>query len=81
MSSDSAPETADVPAPSLAAVQDELETILCRLEDDSTGLEESIALYEKGSKLLAQAQQVLSAAEQRVRVLADAADDDSRDDS
>lgn len=57
--------------PSLAVVQEELEKIIEHLEDDETELEESIALYEKGAKLLAQAQQVLTDAEQRVRLLSE----------
>ena len=57
--------------PSLAVVQEELEAIIEHLEDDETELEQSIALYEKGAKLLAQAQQVLTDAEQRVRLLSE----------
>jgi exodeoxyribonuclease VII small subunit len=67
-------ETEEAP-PTLAAVQDELESIIERLEDDDTALEESIALYEKGAKLLARAQDVLANAEQRVRMLTEASDD------
>jgi exodeoxyribonuclease VII small subunit len=58
-------------APSLAEVQAELESIIERLEDEGTGLEQSIELYEKGSQLLAAAGEVLADAEQRVRVLAE----------
>lgn len=66
-------------SPTLAAVQDELEAIIERLEDDGTALEESIALYEKGAKLLAQAQGVLENAEQRVRTLSESSGDTDAD--
>ncbi|MEE4108469.1 MAG: exodeoxyribonuclease VII small subunit, partial [Halieaceae bacterium] len=66
-----APADEEKNPPSLAAVQAELEAIIERLEDEETGLEQSIELYEKGSRLLAAAGEVLADAEQRVRVLAE----------
>ena len=68
-------------APSLAEVQAELESIIERLEDEETGLEQSIELYEKGSRLLAAAGEVLADAEQRVRVLAERDTDGAPDDA
>lgn len=68
-------------APSLAEVQAELESIIERLEDEGTGLEQSIELYEKGSRLLAAAGEVLADAEQRVRVLAERDTDGAPDEA
>lgn len=68
-------------APSLAEIQAELESILEQLEDEETGLEQSIELYEKGSRLLAAAGEVLANAEQRVRVLAERDTDGAPDDA
>ena len=68
-------------APSLAEVQAELESIIERLEEEETGLEQSIELYEKGSRLLAAAGEVLADAEQRVRVLAERDTDGAPDDA
>jgi exodeoxyribonuclease VII small subunit len=72
----------DKKPPSLADVQAELEAIIERLEDEETGLEQSIELYERGSRLLTAAGEVLADAEQRVRVLAERdTDDDAPDDA
>jgi exodeoxyribonuclease VII small subunit len=66
----------ETPAPSLAEVQAELETIIEQLEDEETGLEKSIELYERGSRLVAAAGKVLTDAEQRVRILTEGDSDD-----
>ncbi|MEO1080015.1 MAG: exodeoxyribonuclease VII small subunit [Pseudomonadota bacterium] len=63
-------------APSLAEVQAELEAIIAQLEDEQTGLEKSIELYERGAELVSTAGKVLAEAEQRVRVLTDDPSDD-----
>ena len=76
-----APADEEKNPPSLAAVQAELEAIIERLEDEETGLEQSIELYEKGSRLLAAAGEVLADAEQRVRVLAERDADGAPDDA
>jgi len=47
----------------------ELTQIVCDLEDGSLGLEQSLARFEQGMKLLRQCHQVLSAAEQRIEQL------------
>jgi exodeoxyribonuclease VII small subunit len=47
----------------------ELAEIVGHLEDGSVGLEESLALFEKGMGLLRHCQQVLSLAEQRIEQL------------
>jgi len=80
VSSDPEADTDETSEPTLAAVQAELEAIIQRLEDEETGLEESIALYEKGSGLLARANRVLADAEQRVRILTQAMDETGTDD-
>jgi exodeoxyribonuclease VII small subunit len=70
----------DTAAPSLAEVQAELETIIEQLEDEATGLEKSIELYERGARLVAVADKVLTDAEQRVRILTEGNDDGDSDD-
>jgi hypothetical protein len=50
-----APADEEKNPPSLAAVQAELEGIIERLEDEETGLERSIELYERGSRLVSAA--------------------------
>lgn len=47
----------------------ELTQIVCDLEDGSVGLEDSLARFEQGMKLLRHCHQVLSAAEQRIEQL------------
>ena len=47
----------------------ELEQIVRDLEDGQTGLEESLARYEKGICLIKRCYQQLSQAEQRIRLL------------
>ena len=73
------PEEASAPvdaAPSLAEVQAELEAIIAQLEDEQTGLEKSIELYERGAQLVGAAGKVLAEAEQRVRVLTEDSSED-----
>lgn len=55
----------------------ELESVVADLESGSNGLDESIALFEKGIKLSGQCQKMLDNAEKKVRVLmADGSEED-----
>ena len=47
-----------------------LEKIVERIESGQTGLEESIAGYEEGIKLIKQCRTILDAAEKRIQLLA-----------
>jgi len=47
----------------------QLEELVSKLEEPGKSLEESLAGYEKGMKLLAECQQALQAAKQRVEVI------------
>lgn len=47
----------------------ELKETIQKIEDDSTGLEESIALYEKGEELVGECERLLDEAEVRVTTL------------
>ncbi|MEE4279991.1 MAG: exodeoxyribonuclease VII small subunit [Halieaceae bacterium] len=78
---DSAELAVDEMPPSLSQVQAELEVIIEQLEDDDTGLEKSIELYERGSRLVAAANKVLAEAEQRVRVLTEGDDEATADEA
>jgi exodeoxyribonuclease VII small subunit len=57
----------------------ELETILRDLEDGTTSLEDALARYERGVGLLRQCYAQLSAAEQKVKLLAGLTDDGGAD--
>ncbi len=46
-----------------------LGTLVEKLEDPNVSLEESLALYEQGMKLVGEASQTLEAAEQRVAMV------------
>jgi len=48
---------------------EELKGIVDRIEDGSVGLDESIALYEKGNLLIRQCERVLEEAELKVQEL------------
>ncbi len=62
---DRAPETADGPAFEQALA--EVESIIQRIEEGQLGLEEQIAQYERGVRLLRRCRDVLTKAEQRVQ--------------
>ncbi|MDD3620976.1 MAG: exodeoxyribonuclease VII small subunit [Methanofollis sp.] len=47
----------------------ELKETIQKIEDDSTGLEESIALYERGEELVRECERLLNEAEVRVTTL------------
>jgi exodeoxyribonuclease VII small subunit len=47
----------------------ELKEILARIEDNQTGLEEAIVLYERGSILIRQAEEILSSAEMKISMV------------
>ena len=53
----------------------ELEQLVTRMEDGDLGLEESLAAFENGVKLVRDCQQALEAAEQKVKVLTSAEGD------
>lgn len=60
----------DSPIPEdFEAAMAELEALAARMGDGALGLDESIALYERGVALARACQQRLEAAEQRVQVL------------
>ncbi len=75
MVNDQTPPPANAPQPDAALPQDfeaalgELETLAARLSDGNLGLDESIALYQRGVALARVCQQRLEAAEQQVQVL------------
>ncbi len=56
---------------------DELESIVQRIERGEIGLEESLAQYERGVKLINRCKEVLSQAEQRVEELSPGGDSTS----
>lgn len=47
----------------------ELKEILARIEDNQTGLDEAIVLYERGSVLIRQAEEILSSAEMKISMV------------
>lgn len=55
--------------PQFATTLTELETLVTQLEDPNTPLEQSLEDFEKGIKLIREAQQALQAAELRVQTL------------
>jgi len=65
--SESTPNDADGPAFEQALA--EVETIIQRMEEGRLGLEEQIAEYERGVRLLRRCRDVLTKAEQRVQVI------------
>ena len=56
-------------SPSLQAQMDELSAVVEKLEDPDVSLEDSLALYEQGMKLVSAATNTLEAAEQRVAMV------------
>lgn len=62
---ESAPSEADGPAFEQALA--EVESIIQRIEEGQLGLEEQIAQYERGVRLLRRCRDVLTKAEQRVQ--------------
>lgn len=54
---------------SFEAAMAELEELVARLEQGELGLEESLALFERGVRLARQCEQVLEQAEQKVELL------------
>jgi exodeoxyribonuclease VII small subunit len=47
----------------------ELKEIIRKIEDNETGLDESIALYERGAVILKQCEELLSSAELKITML------------
>lgn len=62
---------ADTPAeqPSFEAALEQLETIVHQLEEGDLGLNEALARYEEGIKLLRQCHDLLQKAERRIELL------------
>jgi exodeoxyribonuclease VII small subunit len=48
---------------------DELKEIVRRMEDTETGLDESIAMYERGAVILKQCEELLASAELKITML------------
>lgn len=59
----------DLSSLSFEDAMNQLETLIERIESGEVGLEESIAEYERGVKLIQRCKGVLSASEQRVEEL------------
>ena len=57
--------------PSFEGALEELESIVERMEDGGSSLEDSLKLYERGMHLTRRCQKALDDAEQRIRTLAD----------
>jgi exodeoxyribonuclease VII small subunit len=47
----------------------EIKEILQKIEDNQTGLDEAIALYERGAVLIRQAEEILASAEMKISML------------
>ncbi|MDH7511208.1 MAG: exodeoxyribonuclease VII small subunit [Methanolinea sp.] len=47
----------------------EIKEILQKIEDNQTGLDEAIALYERGAVLIRQAEEILAGAELKITML------------
>jgi len=47
----------------------ELKEILARIEDSQTGLDEAIALYERGAVLVRKAEDLLASAEMKITMV------------
>ena len=74
-SSEEAPSSEGAPSPegvpSFEGALEELESIVERMEDGESSLEESLTLFERGMDLTRRCQKALDDAEQRIRTLAD----------
>jgi exodeoxyribonuclease VII small subunit len=68
-------KSVDLTSPSFEEALTELESIVDALEKGEMSLEESLSVFERGIGLTRTCQQVLDAAEQRVRILTDARPD------
>lgn len=55
--------------PKFEDLMKELKEILARIEDNQTGLDEAIALYERGAVLVRQAEDILASAEMKITML------------
>ena len=63
------PEKEDAERPSFEEALAAIETIVHELEEGQLGLEESLARYERGAKLLHQCHEQLQQAERRIELL------------
>jgi exodeoxyribonuclease VII small subunit len=48
---------------------DEIKEIVKKIEDNETGLDESIALYERGALIIRQCEELLASAELKISML------------
>jgi exodeoxyribonuclease VII small subunit len=48
---------------------DEIKEIVKKIEDNETGLDESIALYERGALIIRQCEELLASAEMKISML------------
>jgi exodeoxyribonuclease VII small subunit len=62
--------TAEEKQPTFEEALTRLEAIVEQIESGQIGLEESIARYEQGIKLVAQCRKILDAAEKKIQLLA-----------
>lgn len=60
---------------SFEAALTELETMVQRMEVDPLSLEDSLSAYQRGTELLRYCRNALNAAEQRIQVLEDGAEE------
>lgn len=67
------------PQKSFKELETELQGIVTQLESSDIPLEDAIAAFEDGNKLLKEAQARLEAAEQKVRILTGDVDEDVTD--
>ncbi len=62
-------KTTEQELPHFESIINRLDTLVQRMENSDISLEDSLQAFEQGMKLTNEAQAVLAAAEQRVRVL------------
>ncbi|MDA8961974.1 exodeoxyribonuclease VII small subunit [Congregibacter sp.] len=56
---------------SLASIIEEIDTLVRNIESDDIPMEEALSDFERGVALTTSAQKILTAAEQRVKILTD----------
>ena len=66
---------ADIQALTYEQAFEELEQILRKLENEHAGLEETLALFERGKGLIKRCTELLDAADLRMRVLSEESDE------
>ena len=68
------PDADDIDALTYEDAVEQLEAIIRRVESGEVGIEESIRLYERGTRLLRRCRSVLDRAEQRIEKLGEPGD-------